>query len=130
MPDSPRRDPRARPSIWAPFGWAAILTLILTGAISFSHSLPWNIGESLTGILLLPAGIIFYGMGGGGTGRDSDSFMPNPFLATLSVFPDWFFITLLIVSAYFYSLVLMMLIWAVIRLAKRVRSAKPASNGR
>jgi hypothetical protein len=78
----------------------------------------------------VPAAIIFYGLGGSGAEHDSDSFLHNPFLATLSVFPDWLFFTLLIVTAYFYSLILMMLIWALIRVAKRVRSAKPASNGR
>lgn len=120
MLDSPKRDLRetqARPSIWAPFGWAAILTSILAVAIFFTnnlHSLPSHVGEFIVGVLLLPTALVF-GLLGGGDGN---------FLVWLSGIPDWYFFTLLTVDAYFYSLVLMMLIWITLRLAKRGRSAK------
>jgi hypothetical protein len=113
-------NPRARPSIWAPFGWAAILALILAGAILFTnnlHSLPCHVGEFFVSVLLLPAALIFVLLG-----------FASRFLDVLSLFPDWLFFILLTVSAYLYSLVLMLLIWAFIRLAKRGRSTKPALN--
>jgi hypothetical protein len=56
MPDSPTRDLRAakaRPSVWAPFGWAAMLTPILAVAIFFTnnlHRLPSHVGEFLEGV--------------------------------------------------------------------------------
>ena len=126
MIDSPKcdlRETKARPSVWAPFGWAAILTLILAGAILFTnnlHSLPSHIGELFVSVLLLPAALIFCLLGG----------VAGNFLAWLSGIPDSLFFTLLTVDAYFYSLVLMTLIWIMIRLAKRGRSAKPALNRR
>ena len=120
MRDSPRRDPReakAQPSVWAPFAWATILTLILAGAILFTdnlHSLPSHVGEFFVSVLLLPAALVFVWLGG----------VAGDFLAWLSGVPDGLLFTLLTVSAYLYSLVLMLLIWAFIRLAKRGRSAK------
>jgi hypothetical protein len=41
------------------------------------------------------------------------------FLAWLGGVPDWPLFTLQTVDAYFYSLILMLLIWAIMRLAKR-----------
>ena len=113
MPDSPIRDLReanARPSVWTPFGWAAILTLILAGAILFTnnlHNLPSHAGEFLVSVLLLPAALIFVLLGG----------VAGGFLAWLSAIPDGLLFVLLTMSAYLYSLVLMMLIWAFIRVA-------------
>ena len=124
MPDLPRRDLReakARPSVWAPFGWAAMLTSILAGGIFVTnnlHSLPSHVGEFIVSVLLLPAALAFVLVGGA----------PGDFLASLSGFPEWLFFTLLTVDAYFYSLVLMMLIWIIMRLANRGRSAKPLSS--
>lgn len=122
MPDSPKRDPRAakaRPSVLAPFGWAAILTSILAGTIFFTrnlHSLPSHVGEFFMGVLLLPAALVF------------DLLGRADFLAWLSDFPEWGLFALMVLDAYFYSLVIMMLIWVVIRLVKRGRMAKPALN--
>jgi hypothetical protein len=113
MPDSPIRDLReanARPSVWAPFGWAAILTLISAGAILFTnnlHRLPSRVGEFFASVLLLPAALIFVLLGGVARG----------FLAWLSAIHDGLLFVLLTTSAYLYSLVLMMLIWASIRVA-------------
>ncbi|MBV8279264.1 MAG: hypothetical protein JO170_28930 [Verrucomicrobia bacterium] len=111
------RNPRAYPSIWAPLRWAAILTLILAAVIFFTnnlHSLPSHVGEFLMGVLLLPVALVF-GLLGGVAGN---------FLVWLSCIPDWLWFTLMTVDAYFYSLVLMMLIWIFIRLAKRGSGTK------
>jgi hypothetical protein len=120
MPDSPRLQPRARPSICAPFGWAAILTLILVGVI-FSgknlHSLSSHVGEFIVGILLLPVALVFVLLGK----------VAGNFLVWLSGVPDWLLFTLMTADAYLYSLILMMLIWIMIRLAKRRRRAKRAA---
>ena len=123
MPDSPRRDLReakARPSVWAPFAWAAILTLILAGAILFTnnlHSLPSHVSDLLANVLLLPVALVFVLLGVGGD-----------FLSWLSGVPEELLFTLMTASAYLYSLVLMMLLWITIRLAKRGRRAKPVLN--
>jgi hypothetical protein len=120
MPDSPRRHPRARPSVWAPFGWAAILTLILTGVIFSNknlHSLSSNVGEFIGGILLLPVALVF-GLLGKVAGN---------FLVWLSGVPDWLLFILMTVDAYFYSLILMMLIWIIVRLARRKSKADRAA---
>jgi hypothetical protein len=115
MPDSPTRDLRAakaRPSVWAPFGWAAMLTPILAVAIFFTnnlHRLPSHVGEFLEGVLILPAALVFVLLRG--VARD--------FLVWLSGLPEWLLFALMVLDAYFYSLVTMMLIWALIRLAKR-----------
>ena len=112
MPDSPKHDPRARPSVWAPFGWAAILTLILAGVIFLTdnlHRLPSHIGEFLMGVLLLPFALVFVWLGGAGL----------DFLVWLSGVADWLLFALMTVGAYFYILILMMLIWIMIRLAGR-----------
>jgi hypothetical protein len=112
MPDSPRCHGRARPSFLAPFGWAAILSLILAGAIFFTnnlHRLESHIGEFFVGILLLPAALVFDLLGNAA----------GNFLVWLSGIPDWLLFILMTVDAYFYSLVIMMLIWIMIRLAKR-----------
>lgn len=119
MPNSPRRDLReakARPSVWVPFGWAAILTLILAGAIFFTnnlHGLPSHVSDLLANLLLLPVALVFVLLGVGGN-----------FLSWLSGVPNGLLFTLMTASAYLYSLVLMLLIWAFIGLAKRGRSAK------
>jgi hypothetical protein len=105
--------------IWAPFGWAAILRSILAGAILFTnnlHSLPSHIGEFCASVLLLPAGLAFVLLGA----------VPGDFLAWLSGFPEWLLFALMVLGAYFYSLVLMMLIWVMIRLAKRGIGARAA----
>jgi hypothetical protein len=117
MTDSPKRDPRARPAFWAPFGWAAILTLILAGAIFLTdnlHRLPSHIGEFLMGVLLLPFALVFVWLRGSGVN----------FLIWLSGVPDWLLFVLMTVDAYLYSLILMMLIWIIVRLARRGRCAK------
>ena len=111
MPDSPRRDPKAPPSVWAPFGWAAILTSVLAGAILFRDSLPSHVSDFLASVLLLPAALIFVLLAGG------------DFLAWLSGFPDWFLFTLQTVDAYFYSLVVMIPVWIIVRLVKARRKA-------
>ncbi|MBV9873231.1 MAG: hypothetical protein JO025_00755 [Verrucomicrobia bacterium] len=115
MPDSPQRDPRARPSVWAPFGWAAILTLILAGATFFaknSHSLSSHIGEFIGGILLLPVALVFVLL----------EKVAGNFLVWLSGVPDWLLFTLITADAYLYCLIAMILLWIMIRLAKRRRS--------
>jgi hypothetical protein len=115
MPDFPTRLPRARPSFLAPFGWAAILSPILAGAIFFTnnlHRLESHVGEFLAGILLLPAALVFDLLGNAA----------GNFLVWLSGVPDWLLFVLMTVDAYLYSLILMMLIWIAIRLAKRRRS--------
>jgi len=120
MPYSPRRNLReanSRPSVWAPFGWAAMLTSILAGAIFLTnnlHSLPSHVGEFFVSVLPLPAALVFVLLRGAA----------GDFLAWLSGFPDWLFFILLTVDAYFYSAVLMMLIWIMIRLANRRIDAK------
>jgi hypothetical protein len=116
MPDSPRRDPRARPSIWTPFGWAAILTLIVAGAIFFTnnlHSLESHVGEFCVSILLLPVALVFALLGNAA----------GNFLVWLSGVPDWLLFILMTVDAYIYSLILMIVIWIMIRVAKRRKSA-------
>jgi hypothetical protein len=118
MPDLPRRSPRyLKPlPIWAPFGWAAMLTSILAGAIFLTnnlHSLPSHVGEFFASVLLLPAALVFVLLG-----------VPGDFLAWLSCFPEWLLFALMTVDAYFYSAVLMMLIWIMIRLANRRIDAK------
>ena len=118
MPDSPRRRRRVRPSFWAPFGWAAILALILAVAIFFTnnlHRLESHVGEFFVGILLLPAALVFDLLGNA----------PGNFLVWLSDVPDWLLFILMTADAYFYSLILMMVIWIAIRLAKRRRSVNP-----
>jgi hypothetical protein len=120
MPDSPRRDPRAWQSVWVPFGWAAMLTLILAGVISLTdnlHRLPSHIGEFLMGVLLLPFALVFVLLGGAGL----------DFLVWLSGVADWLLFALMTVGAYFYSLILMMLTWIMIRLAKRRIRSKRAT---
>jgi hypothetical protein len=115
MPDSPRRHPIVRPSFLAPFGWAAILALILAGTIFFTnnlHSLESHVGEFLVGILLLPAALVFDLLGN----------VAGNFLVWSSGVPDWLLFILMTVDTYFYCLILMMLIWIAIRLAKRRRS--------
>ena len=117
MPDSPKRNPRAQPSFWVPFAWAAILSLVLAGVIFFTnnlHSLDSHVGEFIVGILLLPVALVFALLGNAA----------GNFLVWLSGFPDWLLFILMTVDAYFYSLILMMLVWIVIRLAKRRRRAK------
>ena len=122
MPDSSKRDLRAakaRPSVWAPFGWASILTAILAGAIFFTnnlHSLPSHAGEFFMAVLLLPAALVF------------DLLGRADFLVWLSDFPEWRLFALMVLDAYFYGLIIMMLIWVMIRLAKHGRRAKPALN--
>jgi uncharacterized membrane protein len=69
-------------------------------------------------VLLLLAALVFVLLEG----------VAGDFLAWLSGFPDWLLFALMVLDAYFYSLVLMMLIWTMIRWAKRARSAKPALN--
>jgi hypothetical protein len=112
MTDSPKREPRARPAFWAPFGWAAILTLILAGAIFFRHSLPSHVSDFLASILLLPAALVFVLLR-----------VPGDFLTWLSGVPDWLLFVLMTVDAYFYSLVLTMLIWIIMRFANARRKA-------
>ena len=110
MSDSPRRDPKARPSVWAPFGWAAIPTSILAAAILLTnnlHSLPSHVGEFSMGVLILPVALAFGLLGRG------------DFLVWLSGLPEWRLLALMVLDAYFYSLVLMMLIWIIIRLMPR-----------
>jgi hypothetical protein len=117
MPDSPQRDPRAQASVWAPFGWAAILTLILAGGIFSTknlHSLSSHIGEFIVGILLLPVALVFVLLGK----------VAGNFLVWLSGVPDWLLFTLITADAYLYCLIAMMLLWIMIRLAKRRRRAK------
>ena len=121
MPDSPRSDLRAKaqPSVWAPFGWAAMLTAILAVAISFTndlHSLPPHIGELFVGVLLLPAALAFFWL----------TQVPGNFLVWLSGLPEWLLFALMVLDAYFYSLILMMLIWIITRLAKAESSPQPA----
>ena len=125
MIDSPKRDLRetqARPSIWAPFGWAGIVAPILAGAIFFTNNLHSmsHVGEFIVGVLLLPAALVFVLLAGG----------DGNFLVWLSGISDSLFFTLLTVDAYFYSLVFMMLIWITIRLAKRGRRGKLAMSRR
>lgn len=123
MPDSPQRHltkSEARLSVWAPFGWAAMLTSILTGGILFTnnlHSLPSHIGEFFMGVLILPVALVF-GLRGA---------VPGDFLVWLSGLPEWLLSTLMALDAYFYSLFLMMLIWALIRLTKPKRTAKTSA---
>ena len=120
MPDSPKRDPRTRPPFRAPFGWAAILTLILAGAIFLTdnlHRLPSNTGEFLMGVLLLPFALVFVWLRGSGV----------DFLVWLSGVPDWLLFVLMTVDAYVYSLILMILIWIIVRLAKAgIKARHPA----
>jgi hypothetical protein len=89
----------------------------LAGAILFTnnlHSLPSHVSDLLASVLLLPAALVFVLLGG----------VAGDFLARLSGVPDDLLFTLLILDAYFYCLVLMLLIWAFIRVAKRGRGAK------
>jgi hypothetical protein len=121
MPDSRRRDPRARPSVWAPFGWAALLTLILAGVIFSTknlHSLSSHIGEIIVGILLLPVALVFVLLGK----------VAGNFLVWLSGAPDWLLFTLMTADAYLYSLIVMMLVWIMIRLAWVGRKSRRAAD--
>ena len=89
-----------------------MLTSILAGAIFFTnnlHRLPSHVGEFLEGILILPAALVFVLLRGAA----------GDFLVWLSGLPEWLLFALMVLDADFYSLVTMMLIWALIRLAKR-----------
>jgi hypothetical protein len=85
----------------------------------FWHNLPSHVSDLLGSVLLLPAALVFVLLRG----------VAGDFLAWLSCFPDWLLFTLLIADAYFYSLVFMMLIWIIIRLAKRGKMANPSLSG-
>ena len=105
----------------APFGWAAILSLILAGAIFFTnnlHRLDSHVGEFLVGILLLPAALVFDLLGN----------VAGNFLVWLGGVPDWLLFVVMTAGAYFYSLILMMLIWIIVRLAKAARKARRAAQ--
>jgi hypothetical protein len=91
---------------------------MLTGAIFFTNDLrglPSRVGEFLVSVLLFPVALVFVWLRG----------VPSDFLAWLSGVPDWLLFTLMTVDAYFYSLILMMLIWIMIRLAKRKDGRAP-----
>jgi len=70
------------------------------------------------GVLLLPFALVYVLLGGG------------DFLVWLSGIPDWLWFTLMTVDAYFYSLILMMLIWGFIRLAMRGSATRAQDKGR
>jgi hypothetical protein len=90
--------------------------LILGAAIFLTdnlHSLPSHIGEFFESVLLLPAALVFVLLR-----------VPGDFLSWLSGVPDWLLSTVQTVDAYFYSLVLTIPFWIIMRLKRRIDSKR------